>query len=281
MELVKEHTQRKINGRLAKNFIIGASSLHWHQNCEICVILSNRGCFRIDGEMINAETGDILVIDEYIAHQFIISEPQTDIFILHLCMACFTEQLVPFRHLKPHISKAEIDKIPGLWERISFFIDIMCSETAIEQNPKENPFMHSMAASLYYLLMRHFSMPEDGLRKKTARKEFYEIAEYINANFKNDITVNSISSELFISRKKVSEIFRSFSGMSISDYITMLRLKNVNYLLLHGSGISEAAFDSGFQSLRTFNHAYKKHMGISPTDYIKAIDHLTPDDGQM
>ena len=278
MELIQEHTIRKISARVAENFMIGTSSLHWHQNCEICILLSNQGNFRINGELVAAKQGDILIIDEYVAHQFIISEPKTNIAILHLCMDCFTEQQVPFRRIKPHITKAEIDSIPGLSERISFLVDTLCNETSISQSPKENPFMHSIAASLYYLLMRHFKAPEDTAKEKAGRKEFYQIAEYINANFKSDMTVNSISSKLFTSRKKVSETFRSFSGMSINDYVNMLRVKNANYLLLHGAEISEAAFDSGFQSLRTFNHIYKKLMGISPTEYIKRGGNISESD---
>ena len=57
--------------------------------------------------------------------------------------------------------------------------------------------------------------------------------------------------------------------MSINSYITTLRLKNANYLLMHGKGISEAAYESGFQNLRTFNNSYQKQFGMSPTEYIK------------
>ena len=44
--------------------------------------------------------------------------------------------------------------------------------------------------------------------------------------------------------------------------------KNANMLMDLGYGISEAALESGFQNLRTFNEAYKKHMNMTPSEYI-------------
>ena len=225
--------------------------------------------FLIGGETVNASPGDVLVIDEFVPHRITMPDEKTDIIIVHMRLSCFIDQGIRLERIKPFITKEEIDSVPLLAEKINSILKTLCSEDAIVEDPKENPFLYSTAASLYYLLMRHFSVSGHSAPKNAERAEFYSITEYINQNFKEDITVNSISSALFISKRKLSEIFRKFSGMSISSYITTLRLKNVNYLLMHGREISEAAYDSGFQSLRTFNNAYKKQMGISPTEYIK------------
>ncbi len=267
--LVEEHTRRNITARTAEFPPLFISALHWHENCEICMLLNNSATFLIDGETVNAVPGDVLVIDEFVPHQITMTDKKTDIIIVHMRLSCFIEQGIRLERIKPYISKKEIDEIPSLSEKINFILQTLRSEDAIIKEPKENPFLYSTAASLYYLLMRHFSVSGHSSPKNAERVEFYNITEYINANFKDDITVNSISSALFISKRKLSEIFRKFAGMSINSYITTLRLKNANYLLMHGSGISEAAYESGFQNLRTFNNAYKMQMGISPTEYIK------------
>jgi len=266
--LVEEHTQKKIIAHTVRFPALFISALHWHENCEICMPLSS-ATFLIGGETINAVPGDVLVIDEFVPHQITMPDKKTDIIIVHMQLSCFIDQGIRLERIKPYITKEELDGIPLLSEKINSILGILCGEGAIIEDPKENPFLCSMAASLYYLLMRHFSVSDHTAPKNAERAEFYSITEYINQNFKEDITVSSISSALFITKRKLSEIFRKFAGMSINSYITTLRLKNANYLLMHGRGISEAAYESGFQSLRTFNNAYKMQMGISPTEYIK------------
>jgi len=267
--LVEEHTRRNIIVRKAEFSPLLVSNLHWHENLEICMLINANCTFTIDGETINAVPGDILVIDEFVPHRICTTDVKTDLYIVHLRLSCFIERGIRLERINPYITKEELENIPMLSEKISFILKTLCDEKSIATEPKENPFLYSMAGSLYYLLMRHFAIPEHTSHKNTERTEFYNITEYINANFKDDINVNSIASALFISARKLSEIFRRFSGMSINSYITALRIKNANHLLSHGKSISEAAYESGFQSLRTFNNAYKKQMSISPTEYIK------------
>lgn len=271
MELVQEHTKTKVSAKTVKSFPVGLSFLHWHGNCEICVPQNKPAKFLVDGELIFAEPGDIIVFDEYITHQFIIDEPQTDIYIMHINLDCFSDQRIPFKPIRPHIHRTELEIIPGLSDRISYLFDVIQNEQAISADPKENPFLHSIAASLYYLLMRHFQDYGKASGSKPGRGEFYEIAEYINANYKDNITVNLLSEKLFMSRKKITAVFRRFSGIGIGEYVNTLRIKNVNLLLTRGLDISEAALESGFQSLRTFNDVYKKYMGITPTEYSQGI----------
>ena len=69
----------------------------------------------------------------------------------------------------------------------------------------------------------------------------------------------------------MSKIFLKYSGISINEHISMLRIKCANQLLVGGQSIIEAALESGFQSVRTFNNTYKKYMGMTPTEYIKKM----------
>ncbi len=266
--LVEEQTKRNIIVRKAE-FPRVVSNLHWHENLEICMPLGDGVTFTVDGEIISSVPGDIFVIDEFVQHRISTKAPKTYLYIVHLRLSCLIERGIRLERIKPYITKAEIENIPMLSEKINFILKTLCDERSIEKEPRENPFLYSMAGSLYYLLMRHFAVPDRAAQKNTERADFYNIVDYINTNFKENINVNSVSSALFISARKLSEIFRRFSGMSINSYITSLRLKNANYLLMHGRCSSEAAYESGFQNLRTFNNAYKKQFGISPTEYIK------------
>ena len=84
-----------------------------------------------------------------------------------------------------------------------------------------------------------------------------------------NVNVTSLAKQLFMSRERLSQIFLKYSDMKVNDYIDSLRIDNVNRLFKDGLSITEAAFESGFQCIRTFNSTYKKIMGITPSQYIQ------------
>ena len=138
-----------------------------------------------------------------------------------------------------------------------------------EKTPIADSFLQSLATSVYFLLERHFSEEEAQFIPERDRQEFYGIIKFINERFKEDITVESIAKALFLSRGRLSSIFKKYSGAGVSEYINRLRIKNANSLLSEGKSITDAAFESGFQSIRTFNNVYKSIMDLTPSEYLK------------
>lgn len=164
--------------------------------------------------------------------------------------------------------KREILAVSELEQKLNTLFDIMEKEGKVKK-ACENPFLQSIAASVYLLLERHFSVSQSVFAKNKDRQVFYKIVEYINAHFKEDISVGSISSDLYLSRGRLAEVFKKYSGVSITEYISSLRINNANYMLMNGATVTEAALESGFSSVRTFNNIYKSIMGMTPSEYVR------------
>ena len=49
----------------------------------------------------------------------------------------------------------------------------------------------------------------------------------------------------------------------------MLRIEHACSLLENGDNITEAAFSSGFSSIRTFNRVFVENMEMTPREYMK------------
>ncbi len=137
------------------------------------------------------------------------------------------------------------------------------------QKAQDNPYLQSVISSIYFLLMRYFPAEEGSATKKNDRKDFYKIAEYVNEHFKEEINISIIANKLYMSRGRLASLFSKYAGTGLNEYINALRIKNANQLLGEGKLVTEAAIESGFQSIRTFNNAYKEYMGITPTEYVK------------
>lgn len=92
---------------------------------------------------------------------------------------------------------------------------------------------------------------------------------YCHENFTEPITVNRISQELKISKSHISRIFSKSLGVSFNDYINTLRLERAVSLFKDDKySITDISSLSGFNSIRTFNYAFKKKYGTSPTQFV-------------
>lgn len=98
-----------------------------------------------------------------------------------------------------------------------------------------------------------------------------QILQYCGVHYKEDITISQVAKALYISRSSVSHIFSSRLSMHFCDYINSLRLADAARMLkTENTSISEIASLSGFSTPRTFNRAFQKRYGISPSAYRRS-----------
>ena len=82
--------------------------------------------------------------------------------------------------------------------------------------------------------------------------------------------MEEVADKLCISRSTVSHLFNERLAMNFCDYINSLRLSDAVKLLKNGKNtITEISDLSGFSTIRTFNRAFLKRYGISPSEYRK------------
>lgn len=240
---------------------------HWHEKVEICFIENGEFTFFSDGEYINASAGDVVVFGEHSVHRFIPNKVST-ITICQFPVSILLSSGITVTPLKMHISSDEIKSVSDLEENLLSLFTMLRAQ-GVSVKSEDDPYFRSLCAALYFLLMKHFPAKDSSTLNKRQRQEFYRIAEYINNHFVEDINVSSIADALCIGRGTVSDIFSKYAEVSINSYINSLRINHSNKLLESGSNISNAAFESGFSSLRTFNYAYKREMGVTPSEYLK------------
>jgi len=267
MEIVREISKFEIVCH-TKTFYKTFLSLHCHDKYELCQVLENNCKFRVDGKEILASEGDIIAINAQVVHQFIIVENYTRIRICQLPLKLLLNLRSTLKPLKVHITAAEINEVPEVAKRLDMLFTMMEQEKKAEL-AIDNPFLQSLATSVYFLLERHFSEPYNIFSQEHDRQEFYKIIEYINNHFKEGLTIDIIAKNLYLSRGRLTAVFKKYAGEGTNEYLNKLRVKNANHLLSKGTSITEAALDSGFQSIRTFNNVYKSIMSMTPSEYIK------------
>jgi AraC-like DNA-binding protein len=93
---------------------------------------------------------------------------------------------------------------------------------------------------------------------------------FIQQNYLNPVNLNSIAAYLNISPFHLSRVFSNSLGIRLDRYINELRINYANHLLLStDKQITGIALDSGFDTLRTFNRAYRNITSITPREFRK------------
>ena len=75
-----------------------------------------------------------------------------------------------------------------------------------------------------------------------------------------------------VSRFYFCKLFKRATGMTLTEYVTRVHLEKAKTLLVDPSlRITEIVFASGFGSVPRFNSAFKRYMGMPPTEYRETL----------
>ena len=98
------------------------------------------------------------------------------------------------------------------------------------------------------------------------------IVDYCSKNYTKDISLELLSRELHISKYYISHIFGSRLNVRFNDYVNSLRISRACLLLADSDlSVTEIGDKVGFATIRTFNRAFLKQTGQSPSEYRRKI----------
>ena len=94
------------------------------------------------------------------------------------------------------------------------------------------------------------------------------IMHYCSKNFNQDLSLAVLEKDLHLSRYYISHIMNSKLKIGFNDYVNSLRVSAACTLLeKEALNVTEISERVGFNTLRTFNRAFIKQMGCTPSEY--------------
>jgi two-component system, response regulator YesN len=95
-----------------------------------------------------------------------------------------------------------------------------------------------------------------------------DIRSFIDQHISDDVSLQSIADHVYLHPVYVSKIYKLETGDNLSSYIQRMRMDKAEHLLKNSQEkIYEIAARLGYQRPHSFNHAFKKHIGMTPQEY--------------
>ena len=99
-----------------------------------------------------------------------------------------------------------------------------------------------------------------------------ELLSYIQQNYCFRISLHDLARHFHMSEKYISRYFREHFQLTLSQYITYLRLSHAKHLLETTSlSITETALQSGFPNVSYFIRTFKNTFHVPPLQYRNSI----------
>lgn len=150
------------------------------------------------------------------------------------------------------------------------------AQTAIKENVDYYLLKPVSNEELKQVLNEATIMYNKRLEQKTILNQYFEpkrksdVIEYINKNYTNSgLTAEQIENEHFLSRSALFKVVKNTTGKTLVEYITDLRMNHAKRLLhsKYTYSIQEIANKVGYNDQYYFSRVFKKHMGVSPSEY--------------
>ena len=98
-----------------------------------------------------------------------------------------------------------------------------------------------------------------------------EVLLYINHHYTEPLSRQEIAKAVGYNESYISHIFSDQLNTTLTDYITSLRINDAKQLLTETDmTVSQMAAHLGFGTIRSFNRAFLKQTGLTPTAYRTA-----------
>lgn len=247
--------------------------MHWHPFVEILVGLDSLNKVSVNLKEYVLKVNDILIIYPGDMHS-ILSCTESSMFVIQFSVNLLSVipelgKSISLLSMQPYIpydpGSAESERLVMM---LKDFYEAYESGSAF-QEARMYALMLNFFANFgkKYLSMQRDESSEAGAEKNTVRM-IAKACVYISQNCTSPITLSDAAAFVGMSRSHFARLFKQNTTSTFVDFLTVERVRRAQDLFSHSDKkIIDIAFDSGFTSISSFNRAFKKVTGITPSEF--------------
>lgn len=258
--------------------IFKAIYTHWHEEMEIIYITRGKGFVRLNDELVQIETGDIILIGKETIH-YIQSDKDDILYFKSLVFnlniiysylgdACQVELVDPLMNNKFEIKsvlKKENKRYSQFLRIYLNIIEVYCR--------KEKYFyikIKGLFFELFYEMFKADVIRNVDISKTRKTSKMKVILDYIDNHYYENMTINNLAQMMHYNEYYFMKIFKQYTGKTFISYINEIRIEKSKYLILNTDlSITEIATKVGFNNTSYYIKKFQHLQGITPHKFRK------------
>ena len=238
--------------------------VHWHDEFEIIYVRSGFLTVSISGESYIGKTGEAFVVSPGNLHLMGSQSGTVDYytFLFPLKYISFrTDDMLDEKLLEP-LNSGHLMICPRVKDTAKELCEQLIEIYMAKKDESESKIATQVRTKII-LLQFILEMWKKGFVEK-------EMVSYIQQNFTGKISLREFGEQFHLSEKYISRYFKEHFHITLSQYVTYLRLEHAKQLLQDTDiPVTDVAMQSGYQNVSYFIRSFQKAYAVSPLKYRK------------
>jgi len=249
--------------------------VHWHDEFEIIYVRSGFLTVSISGESYIGKTGDAFVVSPGNLHLMGSQSGTVDYytFLFPLKYISFrTDDMLDEKLLEP-LNSGHLMICPRVKDTAKELCEQLIEIYEAKNDESESKITTQVRTKIILLQFilemwkKGFVIENDTSGRNTVEKE---MVSYIQQNFTGKISLREFGEQFHLSEKYISRYFKEHFHITLSQYVTYLRLEHAKQLLQDTDiPVTDVAMQSGYQNVSYFIRSFQKAYAVSPLKYRK------------
>ena len=252
-----------------------------HDFWEINYVDKENAYIGIGGEKIQLKQGEIVFISPNQPHFVESGDKEPNLFIISF--ACRSESMNFFADKKYTVPENYRYLLQNIMSEAEQTFDLPdfdphLNALKLKENPNlggEQIIKNSLETLLIYMLRN--------AQKKSSSQEFFvskiadsseledEIVRILRSKIYSKFTLADLSNELHYGTTRLCTFFKENTGKSIYQTYLKLKIDEAKKLIRKNHSFADVADLLSFDSISTFAFVFKKHVGMTPSEYRNSI----------
>ena len=248
-------------------------SFHYHDFNKILIMLNGDVTYNIEGRSYQLKPNDIVFVNAGEVHKPVIeSDAPYERIVIYVSPDFLDAYQKENADLNTCFRQAHKEQSNVL--RIKSFANsrlnnsIQKLEASLHDKDFANELYHEILFLEFMIELNRATLCDaiSYIRNTAANKTILSVIEYLNAHLTEDISIDTLASQFYLSRYYLMHAFKEETGYTIGNYLATKRLLLAKDMIATGRSITEVCYACGYKNYSTFSRAYKKTFGKSPRE---------------
>lgn len=258
--------------------------LHHHDFYEIYLFLSGNVQYNIESRSYLLTPGDVLLINPLELHQPVFGQGRHSYERIVLWInKSFLEQLsTPEQDLAACFDPSApghtnlLRPRDAVRQMLTYQLEQLMAETESQEFCAQTAALTYLVQVLVLLNRQMQFQSRQSQINAASSSVIYQILLYINNHYNEDLTLDHLANQFFMSKYHLSREFQRLVGTTVHRYLTQKRLVIAKQMIRDGASATEVCQHCGFGDYSNFYRAFKSEYQISPREFSQRLKTSSP-----